>query len=48
LINNETVNKFNALLNYHKKRYKFSGGYEHLKIGSQDFSTITLGVGLSF
>lgn len=48
LINQETVNKFNALLNYHKKQYKFTGGYEHLKIGSQDFSTIALGVGLSF
>lgn len=48
LINHETVNKFNALLNYHKKQFKFTGGYEHLKIGSQDFSTITFGVGMSF
>jgi len=45
LINNENVNKFNGLLNYHFKSYKFSGGYEKLKIGSQNFSTVTFGVG---
>ncbi|GAA4280665.1 hypothetical protein [Gaetbulibacter aestuarii] len=45
-INTETVNKLNFLLNYHKKNFKLIGGYEHLKIGSQDFSNITVGVGL--
>lgn len=48
LINNKTVNKFNGLLNYHLKNYKLIGGYEHLKIGSQDFSTIALGIGAFF
>ncbi len=47
-INDTTVNKFNTLLNYHYKRYTFSGGYEHLKLGSVDFSTFSAGVGVSF
>jgi len=47
-INTETVNKFNALLNYHIKRYKVMGGYDHLKIGTQRFSSVTLGVGVIF
>ena len=48
LMNNETINKFTGLLNYYETRYKFSGGYEHLKIGNQKFSTLTLGVGVFF
>ncbi len=47
-INQKSVNKFTALLNYHYDRFKFSGGYEHLKIGSPDFSTFSVGVGVSF
>lgn len=47
LVNNNTVNKFNALLNYHRKQYKFTGGYEHLKIGSIGFSNVTIGIGVS-
>ncbi|RED49991.1 outer membrane beta-barrel protein [Seonamhaeicola aphaedonensis] len=47
-INSQTINKFNGLLNYHVKQYKVMGGYEHLKIGSQDFSMITLGIGVFF
>ncbi len=47
-INQGSVNKFNALLNYHSNRYKFSGGYEHLKIGSVDLSTFSAGIGVSF
>jgi hypothetical protein len=47
LINNHSVNKFNALLNYHKKQYKFTAGYEHLKIGSVGFSNVSLGVGVT-
>jgi opacity protein-like surface antigen len=47
-INSETVNKFDGLLNYHFKEYKIIGGYEHIKIGSQNFSTMTLGVGMCF
>ncbi len=47
-INDRTVNKFNALLNYHVNRYKLTGGYEHLKIGSQDISTFSAGIGISF
>ncbi len=47
-INQRSVNKFTALLNYHYQRYKFSGGYEHLKIGSADFSTFSVGIGVSF
>ncbi|WP_299218819.1 hypothetical protein [uncultured Aquimarina sp.] len=47
-INNRTVNKFTGSLNYHVDRYKISGGYEHLKIGNQDFSMFSIGVGISF
>lgn len=48
LINNKTVNKFNALFNFYKNHYKFTGGYEHLKIGDIGFSTFNIGVGISF
>ena len=48
LINNETINKFSGLLNYHIKQYKISGGYEHIKIGSQGFSTMAFGVDFFF
>lgn len=47
-INNSSINQFNALLNYHVSQYKLSAGYESLKIGSQDFSTISLGLSVSF
>lgn len=47
LINDNSINKFNALLNYHKKQYKFIGGYEYLKIGSVGFSNVTVGIGVS-
>jgi len=47
LINNNSINKFNTLLNYHKKQYKFIGGYEHLKIGDVGFSNLTIGIGVS-
>lgn len=48
LINDETVNKFNGLINYHLNAYKLIVGYEHLKIGNQKFSTVTLGAGIFF
>lgn len=48
LINNETVNKFNTLINYHFKQYKMIGGYEHLRVGNQNFSTASIGLGISF
>lgn len=48
LINNETINKFNGFLNYYISQYKIIGGYESLKIGSQKFSNITFGLGVSF
>jgi len=44
-VNSQTINKFNGLLNYHIKQFKFMGGYEHLKIGSQSFSMVTVGTG---
>ncbi|MFV9549862.1 hypothetical protein [Algibacter sp. PT7-4] len=47
LINNNSINNFNALLNLHRKQYKFSAGFEHLKIGSVGFSNVSLGVGVS-
>ena len=47
-INTETINKFNGLLNYHVDRYKFTGGYEHLRIGNQNFSMVSVGVGVFF
>ncbi len=48
LINGETVNKFDGLLNYHLKNYKVTGGYEHIRIGNQNFSTLVLGAGIFF
>ncbi|GAA4804612.1 outer membrane beta-barrel protein [Litoribaculum gwangyangense] len=48
LINDESINKFNGLLNYHFKQFKIIGGYEHLRIGNQNFSTVTLGTGFFF
>ena len=48
LMSGETINKFDGLLNYHLKNYKFTGGYEHLRIGSQNFSALVLGVGTFF
>ena len=47
LINSSSTNKFNALLNFHIKQYKISGGYEHLKIGNQDFSMLSIGLSTS-
>lgn len=47
LVNGNTVNKFNALINFHRKQYKFTGGYERIKIGSVKFSNASLGVGVS-
>jgi len=40
--------KVNGLLNYHINCYKISGGYEYLDIGGIDFSTFSMGVGVSF
>ena len=48
LINSNTINSFNLLLNFYKKQYKFTGGYEHLKIGSVPFSNVSLGLGVTF
>lgn len=48
LVNNSNVSKFNALLHYHLKKYRITGGYEHLKIGTEKFSLITLGLGIFF
>ena len=48
LINSNSIDKFNALLNYHRKQYKFTLGYEHLKIGDVGISNFTAGVGVSF
>lgn len=47
-INSNSINQFNALLNYHINQFKLSGGYESLKIGSEKFSTISLGLSVSF
>ncbi|MFI1772994.1 hypothetical protein [Thalassobellus citreus] len=47
-INSESIDKFNALINYHIKKHKLIMGYEYLQIGNQNFSTPTLGVGLFF
>lgn len=47
-INDESVNKLNGLINYHLNTYKLIIGYQHLKIGNQNFSTITLGAGVFF
>jgi hypothetical protein len=47
-INKETVNQFNSLLNYHFNQCKIIVGYEHLRIGTQNFSTATLGMGTFF
>lgn len=47
LINDNSINKFNGLLNYHKRHYTFTLGFEHLKISSVGFSTFTGGIGIS-
>ncbi|MBD0830926.1 hypothetical protein [Aestuariibaculum sediminum] len=47
-VNNQSINKLNATLNYHVTRFTVSSGFEHLKIGSETFSTIQLGLGISF
>ncbi|NRB60571.1 MAG: hypothetical protein HRU50_11620 [Winogradskyella sp.] len=47
-INRSTLNRFQGYMNYHLKQYRFQVGYEYLKIGSQKFSNIGLGVGLYF
>jgi len=47
-INDNTVNKLPITLHYHFNRYRFSGGYQRLKIGSQNFSTFFAGIGISF
>ena len=47
LVNSTSVTKFNALLNFHKKQYKFTTGYEHLNIGGVNFSNVSLGFGVS-
>lgn len=47
-INSETVNKFNALLNYHVNQCKVTVGYENLKIGTQNFSMMTFGGAVFF
>ncbi|WP_406685641.1 hypothetical protein N1F78_07955 [Seonamhaeicola sp. MEBiC1930] len=48
LLNDNSFNKFNALINYHINQYKLNTGYESLKIGNQKFSTVSLGISLSF
>ncbi len=45
-INDNTFNKFNGLINYHLNTYKLIFGYQHLRIGNQNFSTVTLGAGI--
>ncbi|WP_339915937.1 hypothetical protein [Yeosuana marina] len=45
-INDDTVNKLNGLINYHLNTYKLIFGYQHLRIGNQNFSTVTLGAGI--
>lgn len=47
-INGNAINKFNALLNYHKKHYEVSLGYENLKLGDISFSNFATGFGISF
>jgi len=47
-INQGSVNKFTASLHHHYKNYRFTGGYQHLKIGSLDISSFSAGVGISF
>lgn len=45
-INSNTINKLNALLNYHKGRGKISTGYQHLKLGSVRVPMLSFGIGL--
>lgn len=47
-ISGNSVKKFNALLNYYLNQFKINGGYERLKIGSQRFSTASIGGSISF
>ncbi|MGY3792089.1 hypothetical protein [uncultured Aquimarina sp.] len=45
-INSFSSNRLNSLLNYHINQYKIIGGYEYLRIGGFNFSTISVGLGL--
>lgn len=47
-INSDTVNKLNGLINYHIDAYKLIFGYQHLRIGNENFSTVTMGAGVFF
>ena len=47
-INGFPVNSFELRGKYHKKKYFFSIGYEHLKIASPNYNFVTLGTGIYF
>ncbi|RZS99663.1 hypothetical protein [Aquimarina brevivitae] len=47
-INDEDILRITPLLNYHYRNLTFFGGFEHLKIGNEDFSLITAGLGITF
>jgi hypothetical protein len=47
-INDAPVNEFELQLKYHRKRYFFTIGYEHLKIASPTYNFMSIGVGIYF
>lgn len=47
-VNHATVKEFEFLCKFHKKRYFFSIGYEHLKIGTPTYNFLAAGAGIYF
>lgn len=48
LINDVPVNEFEIQCKYHRKKYFYSLGYEHLKIASPTYDFISIGAGIYF
>jgi hypothetical protein len=46
-INHVPINSFDVMGKFHKNRYHFQLGYEHLKIGSPLYNYISLGIGVT-
>lgn len=47
-VNHNPVNQFEAQCRFHKKKYFFSMGYEHLKIGTPTYNFLAAGAGIYF
>ena len=48
IINDESINKFKILLNYHLKNYKIYSGYQRYILGPSKINTFSIGLGIFF